>query len=169
MARPFKLPAPNERQLARFLAKVPVGDPDACWLWTASVDKDGYGQFGIRAGLMLKAHQCSFEWIGKRQIVNALSVLHSCDTPPCCNPAHLYLGTHRRNMQDVVARRRQQGERNGNAHLTEARAVSIFALREQGLTLDQIGARVGVGPVEVFRILRGERWGHLLPVGAAHV
>lgn len=33
-------------------------------------------------------------------------VLHTCDNPACINPAHLYLGTSKDNMQDQLARER---------------------------------------------------------------
>jgi hypothetical protein len=33
---------------------------------------------------------------------NGLWVLHSCNTRKCCNPRHLYLGTHRDNMDDMI-------------------------------------------------------------------
>lgn len=31
---------------------------------------------------------------------------HTCDNPPCCNPAHLYVGTRKQNVADAVERRR---------------------------------------------------------------
>jgi hypothetical protein len=39
-------------------------------------------------------------------IPNSMHVLHICDNKACCNPAHLYLGTHQDNMADVKARGR---------------------------------------------------------------
>ncbi len=48
---------------ARFWAKVRVADaadPDACWLWTGALDRDGYGQFWV-AGRQVKAHRFAYE------------------------------------------------------------------------------------------------------------
>jgi hypothetical protein len=45
-------------------------------------------------------------------------VRHTCDNPPCCNPAHLVLGTARENVEDARARRRawwQHGVRDRDA------------------------------------------------------
>lgn len=37
----------NQKDIERFLNKVDSRGPDECWEWTASTDKDGYGQFSL--------------------------------------------------------------------------------------------------------------------------
>jgi hypothetical protein len=75
----------------RFWAKVDKsGGPSACWLWTASTNK-GYGQLEID-GRPEGAHRIAYK-LSIGPIPNGLSVCHSCDNPPCCNPSHLFLGS----------------------------------------------------------------------------
>jgi hypothetical protein len=48
-------------------------------------------------------------WVGP--IPDGQLIRHTCDNPPCCNPAHLLNGTTADNMRDMVRRRRHGGEK----------------------------------------------------------
>jgi len=92
----------------RLWARVVRGAPDACWEWQGATDKDGYGRIGRggRGAPNNPAHRVAFE-ISRGPIPYGLLVCHHCDNPPCCNPAHLFLGTHQDNQADKVAKGRQ--------------------------------------------------------------
>lgn len=38
-------------------------------------------------------------------IPERMLVCHTCDSPPCCNPQHLFLGTHDDNMRGAWQKR----------------------------------------------------------------
>ena len=120
----------------RFWSKVARGA--GCWAWQASRDRHGYGRFGLD-GHVEYAHRVA--WVLTRgAIPQGLRVLHRCDNPPCCNPAHLYLGTPAQNTADMISRGREgflknnrfltrpednRGERNPAAKLTAAQVHDI--------------------------------------------
>lgn len=92
----------------RWAEKVDQRGSDECWPWLASHDADGYGRFqeptptGQRH---IRAHRWTYErWVGP--IPDGSVVMHTCDNPPCVNPAHLRLGTPRDNNADKVAKGR---------------------------------------------------------------
>lgn len=91
-----------ERKLEKHIP-VPIA---GCWLWTGSVDKDGYGTIRrVNAG-HLKAHRESYRFHVRDP--GDLCVLHHCDTPCCINPDHLYLGTQADNGRDKRVRQRHK-------------------------------------------------------------
>lgn len=79
-----------------------------CWIWTgAKATKAGrqtYGNVVVTPGKWTKAHRAAWELT--HGPTDGLFVLHRCDTPLCVNPAHLFLGTHADNMQDMLAKGR---------------------------------------------------------------
>ncbi len=90
----------------RFWAKVLRSADSECWGWTAATVQ-GYGVIGLShrgTGNML-AHRYSY-LIHKGPIPDGMEVCHTCDNPPCCNPAHLFLGSHTDNMDDAYAKGR---------------------------------------------------------------
>ncbi len=90
----------------RFWAKVRKGE--GCWLWVGAKQHNGYGYLhsgGHSIRKPLRAHRVSWE-LHNGPIPDGLRVLHSCDTPCCVNPAHLFLGTQSDNMKDCAAKGR---------------------------------------------------------------
>jgi hypothetical protein len=90
------------QQRLAFYTKV---DPrSGCHLWCASTNRFGHGQLNI-GGKVFGAHRLA--WIAKHgPIRKGLFVCHRCDEPRCCNPDHLFLGTHTENMADMKAKNR---------------------------------------------------------------
>lgn len=99
---PKQLPIPG-----RWAEKV-VADPSGCWLWTAAVDRDGYGRFqypGPIGQVHTRAHRWAYEhFVGS--IPPGHVVMHRCDTPACTNPNHLDVGLPIDNNADKVAKDR---------------------------------------------------------------
>lgn len=75
---------------------------NGCWVWTRHVSQRGYAIFSA-SGRTLRANRVSF-YLRNGQ-PNGL-VCHSCDDRRCVNPDHLWDGTPRANMTDMVAKGR---------------------------------------------------------------
>lgn len=108
----------------RFWAKVQRGQDDECWRWIAAIRRAGYGALKIN-GLVRGAHRISWE-LHYGEIPPGLYVMHTCDIRSCVNPKHLFVGTHKDNMADMMAKGRSpRGEAHGNRKLTEQQVLEI--------------------------------------------
>ena len=106
-AGPCKKPGPQPRPLMdRLWEKVDRRGPDECWPWTAGRQPGGYGT--------IDKQNVSRILLGL-EVGDPREARHTCDNPPCCNPAHLIAGTSQENADDMVERgRSMRGERHWN-------------------------------------------------------
>ena len=102
----------KQKELRRFWAKVSIGQPDECWTWKAGKASIGYGTFCVD-GRMVYAHRYSLELVNG-PIPAGMLACHTCDNPPCVNPAHLWVGTHRDNIRDAIFKGRHPGAECGS-------------------------------------------------------
>lgn len=91
----------------RFWAKVEKRGDNECWHWKGATHERGYGEFWMDRKRQRAPRVAYLLTVG--EIPEGLVVRHSCDNPPCVNPAHLSLGTDKDNMQDAVSRGRSVG------------------------------------------------------------
>lgn len=164
----------DHSMMARFDAKVVPEPNTGCWLWAASVNTAGYGQFRLH-GKNLTAHRISYaRYVG--EIPPGLSVCHHCDTPACVNPAHLFLGTPADNTRDAVAKGRMargdangsrthperrrfvRGDAHGNAKLTSADVAMLRARRSEGITFSDLGTEFGISRANAHAIATNKLW-----------
>ncbi len=88
-------------------------------------------------------------------------VRHTCDNPPCVNPEHLVIGTQRDNVDDKVARGRQQrGEVAPGAVLTES-AIQYIKLNPEKLFWRELAAKFGCAKATIGDVVRGRTWTHV--------
>lgn len=114
---------------SRFWEK--VFKTEGCWLWTGSREEHGYGVFHVGAHSTVIAHRYGWELVNgpipKREGAEELCVCHHCDTPSCVRPDHLFLGTDKDNMRDMVSKGRagwQKARANMKAACEKAMGVS---------------------------------------------
>jgi hypothetical protein len=138
-----------------------VRKTDDCWEWLGATNTFGYGKLNVDHKIV-PAHRFSWE-IHFGSISDGLWVLHKCDNPPCCNPAHLFLGTCADNHKDMVEKRRSTiGERNPQARLTEALVLRIRAeYRQHGVSHVQLAKKYGVSAGTIDDLLAERTWSHL--------
>lgn len=145
--------------LTRFWSKVDVGYGDQCWPWTAAVRRpdEGYGAFYLD-----RRHQPASRIAWQLTYgTPSLQVLHRCDNPKCCNPAHLFLGTNQDNNADKVAKNRHaHGEKAGTSKLKAEEVLAIRALNGKH-THEVLAAMFGITKGYVGEICRRESWRHL--------
>lgn len=150
--------------VTRLLAKVDTsGGPAACWPFMGAKSSVGYGHLRGDGVHLVRAHRAAYAAL-VGPIPDGLDVLHSCDNRACCNPSHLYVGTHSRNMRDREERGRHnapRGESHGRAKLTEADVHAIRAAVAAGARQNAVARRYGITPQSVWSIVHGDTWSHL--------
>lgn len=140
----------------RFRNRVIWMPGDQCHVWAGTKLKGtSYGQFWLNAKFEY-SHRVAF-FIANGPFDEELNVLHTCDNPPCCNPQHLFLGTHKDNAQDCLNKGRfSEGERSGACRISDNDCNSLVELYQSGgFTQEQLAARFGISGSQASRIING--------------
>lgn len=143
--------------------------PVGCWLFDGAKEINGYGYVKNPLGdkpKYLTAHRLA--WILKNGAVpEGKLVLHTCDVRACCNPDHLFLGTHADNTVDKIHKGRQgtSGESNIHSKLTADKVRDIRRLfvriDSKKSNLKALSKQFGVNTGSIRAIVLRKTWKHL--------
>jgi len=153
---------PKENLGKRFWSKVNIKGKDECWEWNAYKFPNKYGCFKMN-GLSIGAHRVAFVLSGGVVAAEKPYVLHHCDNPSCCNPAHLFAGSPRDNMIDMKNKKRERhvcGEKTWLSKLKEHEVKEIINLRGK-VSQRKIARMYGVSYSSIYLIQIRKNWRHV--------
>lgn len=145
----------------------PGGFPDC--ILAKRVSGSGYGLIRVSGKTLIQSRHVYCEHNNVTiESIKGLLVRHKCDNPPCINPEHLEIGTHRDNSRDMVERGRavnwngkRKGEGNPKAKVTqkevdEMRKRYVKYSRQHGSTA--LAKDYGISKRAAFDIVDGTCW-----------
>ena len=149
------------------------GGADACWLWLGARTHNGYGFFKLmRPERMVRAHRWAYEqFVGP--IADGLLVCHNCDNRLCVNPAHMFVGTQKENIADMMSKGRgpdrsgnavhitRIGTDNPNAKLDEDAVRNIRSESANGQSLRALARAFGVSVPVISDVVHRRTWRHV--------
>lgn len=128
-----------------------VARTNTCWLWEGAKNTLGYGYCRIGEHI-IRVHRLAF-FLSNGFIDDNLFVCHRCDNRACVNPDHLFLGTSRDNVRDMIAKGRQVWPQS---KFTGVALEELRTLRQSGMSYRQLARRFNVSAPYVYRVLVGK-------------
>ena len=151
----------------RIAAHVIVDQDSGCWIWTGSAipGPRPYGRLTFTCSATgrkrsISAHRYSYAaHVG--DVPAGMCVCHTCDNPPCVNPAHLFLGTKKDNADDRDKKGRNKkppylcGSASPRAKLTDE---DVRFIRSSPMTSRALAKIISVSDGHIRAIRRGENF-----------
>lgn len=151
---------PRAMLYSRFVINAATG----CWDWTGARFQGGYGVFKCKAIGPLQMNAQRASWIIHNGPIasRCTFVCHTCDNRLCVNPDHLFLGSAKDNVDDMVRKgRNSRGESRPATTLTTDDVLTIRRMKKQGHKYEDIARAYGISYGGVGKIVRRESWGHV--------
>ena len=148
----------KQKMRQRISEKSEIDEKTQCWNWKKYKNKDGRGYCHFNNKTIMASRASYLSFIG--EISENLEVCHKCDNPSCVNPEHLFIGTHKDNIEDRDLKGRgARGEKLGK--LKEQDILEIRNFREKGFSQQKIADIFKVRQTTISRILLGKTWNHI--------
>lgn len=145
-----------QNKYTQFLSHVDAKgfDYKQCWPWIGAGKGNGYGSTSHN-GKQMGAHRVSYI-LFCGEIPDGHDVCHSCDNRFCVNPDHLFIGTRKENMEDMVAKGR--GDGGCRKHLKESLVQEVRRRLAMGLSPRKISAQMDIGYETITAIRAGRAY-----------
>lgn len=143
----------------RFHNSYTINPTTGCWEWHTWLHPDGYAILVVgAASKKIRAHRYSYE-LHTGSIPAGLMVCHRCDNRKCVNPFHLFVGTGKANMQDMVIKGRHGAQTGAiRPKITPKMAMNIRVMfARSGYSMKALSLIYGVDHSTISNIVNGRR------------
>lgn len=150
------------------LSRIKVDPSTGCWNYALRPAKSGYGGISYMGKGYLAHRLAAYVWLDFDYTCFSYktksSVCHKCDNKLCINPAHLFIGTYRDNIKDMLQKNRSnhaKGSRVNTSKLSEKQVLEIIELCKTNMRYREIANKYKVTIQSVHAIGTGKNWKHL--------
>jgi len=149
----------------RLYLYININSKDDCWEWVGYKRKDGYGEITIDKKTFRSHRLIYIDTYGS--IPEGMCICHSCDNPSCCNPNHLFMGTHVDNMKDCRNKCRtgggsRPGEECGKHKFTNEEILDIRKKYKTGLYSQRnLAKEYNMSQTNIKDIINRKIWRHI--------
>ena len=147
------------------LSKIEKNEITGCWNWKGSCFPAGYGYFKCKALNHNPMTASRASWLIHKGPIESgsIQVCHACDNRKCCNPDHLFLGTHQANTDDCIAKKRHShGVKRPQAKLTDEIVSQILWLNKHyGWGYVRLAQQYDYSKTGCQLIIAGNSWKHV--------
>jgi hypothetical protein len=147
---PRFLKAPSGSSIEERLAYYSRPGKNGCRVWVGYIDCVGYGRLQFEHYYQ-KAHRLAWRF-ANGPIPGGMKVLHKCDNRRCINPDHLFIGTQKDNVADMILKGR---------HGTKTTVHKVRQIMKATGSYAEISRRFGLSAGTIRRIKIGEGWKHV--------
>lgn len=109
-----------------------------------------------------RANRFSYHIHNPTEDITGYFICHKCDNPLCVRPDHLFKGTARDNVQDMISKNRHRplrGDKNPQAKLTWDEVCLIRAEYKTGTTsMVKLALKYNVGKTTIEKIVTYRKW-----------